>query len=197
MPGPTTPITIREKAVLFLIAYGLLDDWETAYFASEDKSLKDAQSIKFPGPNVSKWKNSHKVQQQIKDFQELINENNAKQRFIGANEIKKISELDLGDDKPKEKAQRESEPIKEYKPKIVSPQIDYNDPKARKDLYNRIIASSYDDPKTQLDAAKLIEQTQKDDKQAAKEGKSVRVYLPLSCDICPLAQKARKKGSKV
>ena len=71
--------------------------------------------------------------------------------------------------------------------------IDYNNPEARRQLYNRIISEAADDPKTQLDAAKLIEQTQRDDRQAAQDNRVQRVYLPESCDMCPLYQKARAK----
>ena len=74
--------------------------------------------------------------------------------------------------------------------------IDYENPNAQKNLLNKIIRESQDDPKTQLDALKVIQAGQKDDRQAAKERKQVQFYLPLCCTDCILYQKARKKLEK-
>ena len=74
--------------------------------------------------------------------------------------------------------------------------VDYSDPKNRQRLYNEIIATAKDDPKTRLDAAKVFEQVQRDDREAAKAQKQSRVYLPLACHDCPLYNKARKKPTK-
>ena len=71
-------------------------------------------------------------------------------------------------------------------------QIDYNDPQERKRAYNRIIQESADDPKTQLDALKVFEQLQRDDKQAAKDNQIQRFYTPLKCHSCPLWLKHTK-----
>ena len=48
----------------------------------------------------------------------------------------------------------------------------------------RIIAESSDDPKTQLDAIKAIQQTQRDDRQAAKDSQIQRFYTPIQCRDC-------------
>ena len=74
--------------------------------------------------------------------------------------------------------------------------IDYYDPANQRTQINRIIAESDDDPKTQLDAIKTIQQTQRDDKQAARDQKQVRSYLPLRCESCPLYAKAAAKAIK-
>ena len=62
--------------------------------------------------------------------------------------------------------------------------IDYYDPANQRKQINRIIAESSDDPKTQLDAIKAIQQTQLDDRQAAKDSQIQRFYSPIQCREC-------------
>lgn len=71
--------------------------------------------------------------------------------------------------------------------------IDYSDPRNRQRLYNEVIANSGDDYKTKLDAAKVFEQIQRDDREAAKAQKQSKIYLPLRCEQCILYQKQKKK----
>ena len=62
--------------------------------------------------------------------------------------------------------------------------IDYYDPANQRKQINRIIEESSDDPKTQLDAIKAIQQTQRDDRQAAKDSQIQRFYSPVQCREC-------------
>lgn len=64
--------------------------------------------------------------------------------------------------------------------------VDYSDPANRKRLYNEVIRDASDDPKTRLDAAKVFEQIQRDDRQAAKDSQIQRFYTPLACRDCPI-----------
>ena len=72
--------------------------------------------------------------------------------------------------------------------------IDYYDPQNQRRTINAIIDKAQDDPKTQLDAIKAIQQTQRDDRQAAKDNQIQRYYTPVSCRLCPFKAKAAKKG---
>jgi len=76
-----------------------------------------------------------------------------------------------------------------------SGRIDYYNPENQRKQINRIIEQAADDPKTQLDAIKAIQQTQRDDRQAAKDNQIQRFYSPLRCHKCPLYQRRKAKTS--
>ena len=73
--------------------------------------------------------------------------------------------------------------------------VDYSSPAAQQAKLNELVNTA-SDPGEALDALKVIIQGQKADREAAKEGRVQRVYLPISCEACPLYQNARKKGAK-
>lgn len=174
-------LTEREKAALYYHVFGGLQDWRTIYKVADAKT-DGKQEIKFLDIYISKWKNSDKVRRFIETLQKQKADNEAEERNKGRTqerERREESEHTGGEEKPK-----------------VSQIIDYSDPKNRQHLYNRVIAEAKNDPKTQLDAAKMFEQIQKDDREAAKAQKQNRVYLPLRCYECPLYQKAAKKTIK-
>ena len=62
MPGPTTPITDREKAAIAALKLGLLPDSRSAYIAAEDKPAKTVNPVGIK-TLVSRWINSDKVKQ--------------------------------------------------------------------------------------------------------------------------------------
>lgn len=69
--------------------------------------------------------------------------------------------------------------------------IDYTKPDAQKKLLNHIINSS-DESKEKLDALKAVMSMQKDDREAARDNKVQRFYMPLKCTQCPLHARAEK-----
>ena len=73
--------------------------------------------------------------------------------------------------------------------------VDYSSPAAQRAKLNELINTA-SDPGEALDALKVIIQGQRADREAAKEGRVNRVYLPLTCDSCPMYQKARKRAEK-
>lgn len=181
-------ITEREKAALYYHVFGGLDDWKQLYKIA-DASTDGKDEIKFFDIYISKWKNSPKVKAFINDLQTEKATRYAAERIKGANEIK--PDHSTGENKP-----GESESIEPKPERKLTKIVDYSDPKNRQSLYNEVIARSADDPKTQLDAAKMFEQIQKDDREAAKAQKQNRVYLPLSCHDCPLYMKAKARTTK-
>lgn len=182
-------ISLREIAALYYHVFGDINDFQELYkIAYNDK----IQNINYSNLSdiASKWKRSTKVKNYIDYLQEKKLEYKQK--------LKKEILKELEQEKEKENIKQlneDSEHLKELEQFEARKNIDYSNPKERQRQYNKIIARSDNDPKTQLDALKMFETIQREDKQAAKEGKSVRVYMPLSCDICPLYEKAkRKKG---
>lgn len=188
MPGPTTKITNREKAAVLLAAAGLVDDWTELYFIAEDKSRKDAESVQFVAASVSRWKNSDKIKKCLAEYTKLLADREADARTEGRDEERR-KETERRRMEENERTERETG-------KPFAANIDYYDPANQRTQINRIIAESDDDPKTQLDAIKTIQQTQRDDKQAARDQKQVRSYLPLRCESCPLYAKAAAKAIK-
>lgn len=72
---------------------------------------------------------------------------------------------------------------------------DYTNPEAQKKLLNHLINSA-DDGKEKLDALKTIVSMQKDDREAAKDNKVQRFYMPLKCTQCPLHARAMKRRER-
>jgi hypothetical protein len=76
--------------------------------------------------------------------------------------------------------------------------IDYTKPEAQKRLLNHLINAA-DDGRERLDALKAIVSMQKDDREAARDNKVQRFYMPIRCSQCPIykkADKARKRRLK-
>lgn len=173
-------LTEREKAALYYMVFGHVDDWRQVYKIADPTN--DKGEVKYFDQYVSNWKNSDKVQAFIKRIQKEKDDNDAEQRNQGREQERNRSE-------DNERTEGNTTPQ-------IKTNIDYSDPKNRQRLYNEVIARSKDDPKTQLDAAKMFEQIQKDDREAAKVQKQQRIYLPLTCYDCPLYNKRRKQTTK-
>ena len=183
MPLYNKKITEREKAALYYHVFAGLDDWKLIYKIAD--ATTDNGEIKYLDTYVSKWKNSDKVKAYLQVIQKQKADQDADERNKGKQEERRNQETR----EDSERTQTKPEPAQT---KI----IDYSDPKNRQLLYNTVIANSKDDPKTQLDAAKMFEQIQKDDREAAKAQKQSRIYLPLRCENCALYLKASKKTTK-
>ena len=88
-----------------------------------------------------------------------------------------------------------SERTDEQKPRAQVRAVDYSDPKNQAQKLNELVNTA-SDPGEALDALKVIISSQKADREAAKERKTVQVYLPLTCDACPLRQRAKDRAAK-
>lgn len=185
MSWTSKKLTEREKAAIYYHVFGGVEDWTLLTRIANDASDKETDKVKNLNVMVSRWKNSDKIKNFVKTLQTLKADQDAEQRNKGREE-----------ERQKEKGAEDNERT-ETKPETKQIKIvDYSDPKNRQDLYNKVIANAKDDPKTQLDAAKMFEQIQKDDREAAKVQKQQRIYLPLTCHECPLYNKRRKQTTK-
>lgn len=181
MAAPRKQPTQREKAALFALVCGVIDTWKDAYIIGAQRPEIEISRFSSLNSIVTRWKTRPEIQELYKELQE----------FHDAQRLQMMRE---GEERSKREGEREREERREKvdnKPGKAA-QIDYNDPKERRKAYNRIIAESQDDPKTQLDALKVIEGLQKDDRQAAKDAQIQRFYTPLKCQNCPLYTKAKK-----
>lgn len=168
----------RERAAIcFELLTGTTDRRVLINIARDATATQNA-SPKSVDAVASKWYNMQKVKTYRESLKRLLYQRDEQAREEGRQEERKRKE--------EEKTPKET-------PKNAA---DYNDPAQRRKLYNTIIIEAKDDPKTQLDAAKLIEQTQRDDRQAAQERKQTALFLPVSCDICPLMEREREKQAR-
>ena len=172
-------ITLREKAAvaLWVLQGGGLSSREL-YAAGSPRALAEVEALKDSAGTASRWWHSEKIQNYVLELQAIIKDRQERER----EQIRKEILAELG--------------AKKRGLVDAAGRLDFTNPDNRKELYNTIIRSSGDDPRTQLDAAKILEQIQKDDREAAKSQRVVRSYLPLRCNECPLYQNERKKVDK-
>lgn len=168
-------LTPGEIAAVYYHVFGGCQDWQLLYAIAD--GIKDKQVYDINRNTVSKWKGMDKITGLI---QQLTAEK--------ARTENKTAEK--GTDDAGGSVRTETGPkLKNYK------FVDYSSPAAQQAKLNELVNTA-DDPGEALDALKVIIQSQKADRDAAKEGRVQRVYLPVSCTDCPLYLKARKKGAK-
>lgn len=171
-------LTEREKAALYYHIFAGVESWAEIYkIANPDTDNNDN---KYVNTYCSKWKNSDKVQR----FLEQIRTIKAGKELQQKERI--LKELE-------QQTQGNSEHTQTEQERRIIKNLDYSDPRNRQRLYNEVIANSGDDYKTKLDAAKVFEQIQRDDREAAKAQKQSKIYLPLRCEQCVLYQKQKKR----
>lgn len=180
-------ITDREKAILFALQAGYIKTWQEAFILSYNGPEETARNLKKVSSSVTHWKRHPEVVQATEEIKQYLA---ARDKLLIDNEIQKLNQEQSKEGN--EGANGGSVRIQE-RPETG---IDYYDPRNQKRQINYIIQQANGDPKTQLDAIKAIQQTQRDDKQAAREGKTVKVYLPLTCDTCPVLARAKEKREK-
>lgn len=167
----------REKAILFALAAGqLADGWKEAFILSSQKSEKDVTNQKNIATSAERWRRRPEI---LKAYEKAL---------AAVQELKE--EGKPAEDGTGPQLAGDSNRTKPAKPG----RIDYYNPENQRKTINAIIDRAQDDPKTQLDAIKTIQQTQRDDRQAAKDNQIQRFYTPVTCKICPLYQKRIKKG---
>ena len=171
-------LTIREKAAIAL--YLCFDDVSPRDMlrVARDATLAETNALKDLPASASRWFHSERIQTYLRGQELLRDEKQAKERrAIEAEILSKINATNPGTK--------------------IGGDIDYSNPRNREQLYNEIIDKSKNDPRTQLDAAKMFEQIQKDNREAAStHQKHVRYYLPLRCESCVLYRKAKEAREK-
>lgn len=177
--------TAREKAILFALAAGYIDTWETAFILSRQESEADADKLKSRKSSVTHWKQHPEIQNAYNYAVSALNLRDEETARKAREEASKKN-----DEETAPQLAGDSERTKPAKPG----RIDYYNPENQRKTINAIIDKAADDPKTQLDAIKAIQQTQRDDRQAAKDNQIQRYYTPLSCRSCPFKAQAAKKG---
>lgn len=170
-------ITDREKAAIIFNIYTGCDDWPRLYAIASDKPASEVLKDKYLSDRASKWKRSADVQRYLQEQRD---------RKAVADNAKRMEIEKMAAENERKKIERET-----GRPNFV----DYTDPANQRRKLNELINDA-SDPGEALDALKVVISGQRDDRQAAREGRQVRAYLPLLCHNCPLYQKAQTKLNK-
>ena len=146
MPGPNTPITEREKNAIFAYVYGLLPDLKTAFICAYDGEINQAEGLKALNSQVSRWSHSDKFTKYADYCKRIIADKDSDARQRGREEERNAAAV-----------------VNSNRTETKRPgKLDYYNPENQRRTINAIIDKAQDDPKTQLDAIKAIQQTQRD-----------------------------------
>ncbi len=181
MPIVNQTLTEREKAAIYYHVFGGCNDWRLLY-AIADNTGDGTPDPKNTGNNYpSRWKHSPKVARVLDEAQharmKLIQAAEEKGRQQGREELLDNVRTESGNASKNARI------------------IDYTNPENQTRKLNELINTASDAGEA-LDALKVIIQGQKADRDAAREQKTVRAYLPVTCSGCPLYEKAAGKGGK-
>lgn len=180
-----------------MLALGVIEGWRECFIIAANRKLEELDALKDLAGPTSRWKNSARISKAYDSVKMDVADILAAAREEGRRKgLKEAAEAAGRDGNGADGAGAEVGNYgidAEGQTRGERKLIDYSDPANRRKLYNEVIRDAKDDPKTRLDAAKVFEQLQQADKQAAKEQKQVRAYLPLNCYDCPLYLKAAKK----
>lgn len=174
-------LTPPEIAAIYYHVFGGVKDWILLYAIAD--GIKDPDNIN--RSTVYKWKNSAKIVDLIRDLQRT--KQDTIQRAI---EAAGMNADGTGSEKGGNNERAEKTRILKN-----SKYVDYSDPSAQRAKLNELVNTATE-PGEALDALKVIISGQRADRDAAKEGRTVRAYLPVSCHECPLYEKLRKKDTK-
>jgi len=172
-------LTDREKAAIFWHIFGGVDDWKALYLAALDEPYTGPE--KNLSDFASKWKRTPKIQDYLQAVQEI------RFKILQAAQQKGFEEgrAAVLDNVHTETANGARS----------TKFVDYSDPANQARKLNELVNTA-DDPGEALDALKVIMQAQKADREAAKDNKIARYYIPLQCSGCPLMEKRRRQPSK-
>ena len=173
-------LTPREKNALFGLASGFLDNWTECYIIAYDGPAEKVKTQTALNSSVSRWKNSAIVQREFKIISERIEKAKREERE------KILRESDKG--------RENSVHTETAKPAQIDKYTDFSKPENQFKKLNELVNTATDSAET-LDALKVIMSAQKADREAARDGKVVKCYIPITCKDCKLYQKALKKVS--
>ena len=173
-------LTLKDKVAIKSLVFGIVQNWNDAFKIAYDGTQKDIDKIKYLATIVSRWKRNPKIQDYYNECLYLHKMEKEKERETILKEY--------GGKDEETKGKGENVHTKSKTPKLV----DFSNPQNQMQKLNELVNSSEDVGET-LDALKVIIQTQKADRDAAREGKVVRCYLPMTCNECPLLKKGKKK----
>lgn len=180
-------ISNRERVALFALAAGQIINWREAYIIANQNPENDVKKQTALNSTVSRWKGREEIQTAYKTAVAAVVAMKASQ----AEETQKqAARIDTDETGP-----GDSERTETKKGRPAGGPVDYSDPAQQTRKLNELVNTATD-PGEALDALKVIIQSQRADREAAREGRRVQFYTPLRCRDCPLYAKARAKRDK-
>lgn len=170
--------TLREKTAIFALVTGYIKTWQQCYIAAYNAPEDDAANLRSLPSIVTRWKQHPAI---IAEYERA--------KKYAANMEQNAVDKYKAQYKEETRTAGENERSKSAPEKRVF--VDFSRPENQTAKLNELVNTA-DDTGEVLDALKVIIATQKADRDAAKEGKTVRAYLPISCSSCPLYEKAKK-----
>lgn len=192
MSRPIKKATDRERIALFALAGGIIHDTKTAYILSRDMPENEARNASQVASTATRWKLRDDITKIFDEYTRYFDDRDAQQRAIGRDEERARLMQESNQDEPGQKA-RANVRTKGQENALF---VDYSNPVNQSRKLNEIINKAGDAGEA-LDALKVIISTQRADRDAAKDNKVVRAYLPHNCHACPLYQSDREKGGGV
>ena len=178
MDGLRKP-TKRETAAVFALVAGIVDNWTDCYIIAYDGKNETVTTQKSLAVSVSRWKNSGPIALEYERLKTILEQTKRKAIEDYCKETNGGTADNIGTKSGKRGL------------------IDYSDPANQATKLNELVNSATDGGEA-LDALKVIIQSQRADREAAKDGKVVRAYLPISCVACPLYKlQVKKHGEKL
>lgn len=192
MGRPIKKATDREKIAIFALVAGIIPDKKTAYTLSRDHDDNDPRELSAIASTATRWAQRDDIAKLYDEFTRYFEDRDAQQRAIGRDEERARLMHESNQDEPGQRA-RGNVRTKGQENALF---VDYSNPVNQSRKLNEIINKAGDAGEA-LDALKVIISTQRADRDAAKDNKVVRAYLPHNCHACPLYQSAREKGGGV
>lgn len=176
------PLTTREKAAIYWHVATGRKQWKETYLAAQDKPVAEAEK----SPHLDTYVSRFKQRPAVKEYAE-----NLQYKFRKDQEDHDAEIIRRYEEEKRRQEEKEGRNGRNGQGAQAGP-VDYTDPKQQRRKLNELVNSATDQRET-LDALKTIISMQKDDRDAAREQKTVRAYLPMTCTGCPLYQKAKRK----
>lgn len=175
-------VTLREKACIFAFAAGYIETWSDCFAISQEGDEGTIRRKAGFNSMVSRWKQRQDIQDTY------INA----QRFFYRREEQLKEELRQEMAKEGREMEEGGSKRTEAGPTAKRGAIDYTNPENQAKKLNELINRA-DNTGEALDALKVIISSQRADRDAARDGKQVRAYIPITCDNCPLYETAKNR----
>lgn len=183
-------ITLREKAAIYAFVAGVLETWTDCFTVAMQDNEDVIRRRGGLATMVARWK----ARQDIKDL--YLNA----QRYFMERDDAAVQRWRRENPGTMEEERNDAPKVAGECVRIETPTnagrktVDYTDPKNQARKLNELINRA-DNTGEALDALKVIISTQKADRDAARDGRQVRAYIPMGCNDCPLYQ-SKAQGIK-
>lgn len=184
-------ITLREKAAVYALVSGVLETWTDCYVVAMQDHEDITRRRAGLATMVARWKS----RQDIKDL--FLNA----QRYYLDKDAAAVERWKR-ENPTHETGGNEDAPgvlVDNVRTDNKTPgnrkTVDYTNPENQARKLNELVNRA-DNTGEALDALKVIIQTQKADRDAARDGRQVRAYVPIGCNDCPLYQRAAQGTKK-